>query len=65
MSNSFNAIGLKTLKEQKLHHQTYVLKKGQQLSDNIKERMEHGTKNKVSLPSVHNLSILDFLYAHE
>ena len=47
-SSAFNALGLCSLKEQKIHHTTYVQKKeGPKRDVHLTERLQHGTEHEV------------------
>ena len=49
-SSAFNALGLRSLKEQKIHHTTYVQKKeGPKKDANLKEKLLYGTENEVRI----------------
>ena len=47
-SSAFNALGLRSLKEQKIHHTAYVQKKeGPNKDATLMEKLLHGTENEV------------------
>ena len=49
-SSAYNAIGMRTLKEQKIHHLTYIMKNDPPIPDELtQKRMTHGSENEVSI----------------
>ena len=49
-SSAFNALGLRSLKEQKIHHKTYVQKtEGPKKDANLTKKLLHGTESEVRI----------------
>ena len=49
-SSAYTAIGMCTLKEQKLHHSTYVMKNDPLVPDELTQKtMKHGSDNEVNI----------------
>ena len=48
-SSAYTAIGMRTLKEQKIHHSTYIMKNDPPITDELtQKKMTHGLENEVS-----------------
>ena len=49
-SSAYTAIGMRTLKEQKIHYSTYVMKNDPPIPDELtQKKMTHGSENEVSI----------------